>query len=446
VRENVNIAYRGANYEIGQGPQGYGIWTAGAQQAQPWEWWPATPQGWSAAWSRFAAIEAPGTIVPVTEPAAVAAPAAGGRNQVIGGALLAIGVVLGIAGLFPGYLGGASLASATANLVPHVIYLVAWALAATLIMLGGTRARVGALLGLGASIVTLGLYFADVGTAMAAGASVVGAGFVLAMIGWLACAAGSGVAVGRWPADWPSRPAGRPLTLGALLVTVSVGIAITFAPSWDSYLLRDPAGLSQTVTLGNAFSNPAPVIVGDVATMLAVVAVIVAAVLWRQARLGVVLAAGALVPMVAQAVSAIIGVTETTSPAQLGISPSAAAAAGLTISNGLTPVFWIFCAFVIAAIIACAALATSPEPVGMVSAATVLAATGQAGPTAPAATVPAATGQPQAASMPSADTAPANTAPADTAQAAGPAEVTPEGNAGPVQPGPGPDGPDTVTF
>jgi hypothetical protein len=66
VPENVSIAYRGANYAIGQGPQFYGIWHAAAPQGAPLEWWPLTPEGWTAGWSRFASVEVPGTIVPVT--------------------------------------------------------------------------------------------------------------------------------------------------------------------------------------------------------------------------------------------------------------------------------------------------------------------------------------------------------------------------------------------
>ena len=63
--DKVTITYRGAKYEIGRGKDCYGIWPAGAPRSQPLEWWAETAEGWSAAWSRFAAIEAPGTIVPV---------------------------------------------------------------------------------------------------------------------------------------------------------------------------------------------------------------------------------------------------------------------------------------------------------------------------------------------------------------------------------------------
>ena len=68
MRENVTISYRGARYEIGRGQHFYGIWVAGAPQAQPLEWWPETPAGWTHAWARFTGIEVPGTIVALSPP------------------------------------------------------------------------------------------------------------------------------------------------------------------------------------------------------------------------------------------------------------------------------------------------------------------------------------------------------------------------------------------
>ena len=209
--ENVSIAYRGANYAIGQGPQFYGIWHVVALESAPMEWWPLTPEGWSGAWSRFASIEVPGTIAPVTQqqagfaaaridaPAAVASapardPARETRTSRLAAAVLGVGVVLGIAGLFPSYVAGASLASQSSDLVSHVIYLAAWSLSAVLIVLGGIRLRVGALIGVGVSAVTFGLFFADAGTPMASGAHLVGAGLVLSILGWLACTAGVALA------------------------------------------------------------------------------------------------------------------------------------------------------------------------------------------------------------------------------------------------------------
>src|SRR5215469_15475489 len=308
VRENVIIAYRGASYELGQWPQGYGIWSAGTDQSQPNEWWPPTPEGWSAAWYRFVAIEVPGTIVQVSQHVTIPAgqPAAstpqevqpfvvpsgqpypGASGQPYGPAqpyghahpygasqpygagypygsagqpavsragswqsaragvgLLIAGLVLGIIGLFPNYVGGASLASQADNLVPHIIYLAAWAASALLIGLGGTRQRVGALLGLGTSLVTFGLFFADAGTVLANGVHLGGPGLLLSLIGWFACAAGSVVAFGPWPADWPRRLRGREVALALILIVAALGAAITFAPSWDRFTLSTSTGTPQ---------------------------------------------------------------------------------------------------------------------------------------------------------------------------------------------------------
>ncbi len=88
----------------------------------------------------------------------------------------------------------------------------------------------------------------------------------------------------------------------------------------------------------------------------------IAAAAWRPVRYGAVLLAGAVVPMAAQAISALIQAGQAASPLQFGITPSQAARAGLTISSGLTPAFWIFCVFVVALMLTCALMLSSPEP------------------------------------------------------------------------------------
>ncbi len=302
---------------------------------------------------------------PGHSPGRPAAPAGRpGAPAVIAAALLGIGVVCGIVGLFPHYLAGASLAKQPAELVPHVIYFAVWGASALLILLGGARLRVGAMLGLGASIVTFGLFFADAGEAIAGGADVMGAGLALGLAGWLACAAGSAVAFRLRPAGAPARPHGHEQGLVLALALAALGAAVAFAPSWDSYLLRTSAGTTQSLTAGNAFANPAPVIAGDVAVMVALIAVVVLAALWRPVREGVALLAGAIIPMAAQGISALVQAGEATSPIQFGISPAQAAQAGLTIRPGLTPEFWIYCAFVVAlAVLTCARLLSQPRPV-----------------------------------------------------------------------------------
>ncbi len=412
VFDKVTITYRGAKYEVGRGRDFYGIWMTGAPRSQPLDRWPETAEGWSAAWTRFASIEAPGAIVPVgrhTPPVGSGAapqsenpgpygqdsgpygqdsgpnglgsswragPARGGRAAAIAAAaLLGVGVVLGVAGLFPAYLGGSSLVQQADQVIPHAIYLAVWTASAVLILLGGARLRLGALLGLGLSAVTFGLFFADAGTAIAAAGTVGGAGLVLALIGWLACAAGSVVAFLVWPACSSAgqpghlkspgslaRPRGSALGPLALVVLAGLGVAAAFAPAWDSFTLRTAAGPAQSVTAGNAFANPGLVIAGDVAVMIALAGVVIVAALWRPVRHGAWLLAGAVIPMAAQAISALVQAGETPSPAQFGISPAQASQLGLTISAGLTPAFWIYCGFLVALIVSCAWMFCTPHP------------------------------------------------------------------------------------
>jgi hypothetical protein len=389
----VTIAYRGGTYEIGRGRDYFGIWTVAGSRSQPLEWWPETQEGWSAAWTRFAVLESPDAITSVgrtaTQPGeragAAWAPAiaAGRGSALVAALLLGVGVALGIAGLFPDYLGGTCLAAQPDNLVAHVIYLAAWTAGGVLIALGGARVRIGALLATGLSIVTFGLFLSDAGTPIAGGAHLAGAGLVLSLLGWLACAAGSALAflirparnaglvpaVGPVPAAGPvftgdpARTRGRLFPLGwprgaalgpaVLLVLAGLGTAAAFVPSWDSFTLRTAAGQTQTFAAGNAFANPGPVIAGNVVVMVALVAVVIAAALWRPARHGAVLLAGAIIPLAAQAISALVQVGEATSPTQFGFTPAQASQLGLTISKGLTPSFWIYSVLVVVILVSC---------------------------------------------------------------------------------------------
>jgi hypothetical protein len=363
VGKSVMIAYRGKDYEIGRGKGCYAIWLVGAPRSQPFEQWSETPEGWYSAWSRFTGLEVPATIVPVEQ--ATAPVASERRHVVIAAALLGTGVALGVIGLFPDYVMGSSLTQQASELVVHVMYLVVWSASALLIMLGGSRLRVGALLGIGTGIVTFGLFFADAGTAIAGGAHLMGAGLVFGLIGWLLCTAGSTVAFRIHSSDAPAKPRRHQVGVIPALVLAGFGAAAAFAPSWDSFTLVASTGTTQSVTAGNAFSNPAPVIAGDVAVMVAFAVVVIAAALWRPTVRGAALLAGAIVPMAAQAIAALVEWGQGTSPAQLGISPAVTRAAGLTVRTGVTPAFWFYCAFVLLLIVLCVRMLLPPRPFGL---------------------------------------------------------------------------------
>jgi hypothetical protein len=105
------------------------------------------------------------------------------------------------------------------------------------------------------------------------------------------------------------------------------------------------------------------VITGDVVVMIAFAAAVIAAALWRPARHGAVLLAGATIPMAAQAISALVQVGEAHGPSQFGVPPATAQRLGLTITAGLTPAFWIYFAFLIALIVSCVWMLFTPPPV-----------------------------------------------------------------------------------
>jgi hypothetical protein len=426
VPEKAIISHRGEKYEIGRGKRFYGIWVVGAPYEAPVDRWPETRDGWEQAWTRFATVEVPGTIAPVppkrsglgamlksrrattadagqadgaapgsaggVASGVAAAARRGGTALLVGEGLLVLGVVLGLAGLFPDYSGGQSLLSQGDEIVPHLCYVIAWAISAGPIALSVSRpraARMAALFALGLSAVTFGLFLSDVGEVVSGGASL-GTGLVVSLLGWLACTAGAAIALvascrdkdpakagpsagagfaptGFAPTSsaqpdcgWPARPSRSHLGPLALLVLAGIGTAAAFAPSWDSYTITQAAaGTVQTVTEGNAFDNPGLVIAGNVAVMVAIVGVAVLAALWRPARQGALLLAGAIIPLAADVVAALIQVR---GPAYafFGLSQAQAAQDGVTITSGLTPIFWVYCVFVISLMVSCAWLLTAP--------------------------------------------------------------------------------------
>ena len=265
--------------------------------------------------------------------------------------------MLGIVGLFTNYL-GSSIASKPDELVPHAIYLAAWTASALLIAMGPARQRIGALLGLGTSVVTFGLLAADLATALSAHSPA--GGMWPTLFGWLLATAGAAAGYHRAAAGAPAKLRARETGPLLMLLLAGLGTAAAFAPSWDKFTITASNGAQRTITAGNAFANPGLVIAGDVLVMAALVAVVVVAALWRPARLGAALLAGATIPMAAQAISALVQLGEASPAQQVGLSPSQAFTAGLTVTAGPTPVFWVYCIFVGALIACCAWLLLAP--------------------------------------------------------------------------------------
>jgi hypothetical protein len=385
VPDKAVISHRGEKYEIGRGRRFYGIWVVGAPYEAPVDRWPENRDGWNQAWSRFATLETPGTIAAVTRERK-AKPESGGLRLrerlrprshagtlLAGEALLVLGVVLGLIGLFPDYAGGQSLLGQASEIVPHLCYVIGWAVAAAFVALGVARpsnaARLGALFALGLSAVTLGMFVGDTGEVVA-GKESLGSGLVISLAGWFAVTAGAALvlAAGRHPEQAADAGPSRPVRPGrahfgplALLVLAAIGTAAAFIPSWDSYTLTTTAEGSQTITAGNAFDNPGLVTAGNVLVIAAIIGVAVVAALWRPARQGAWLLAGAIVPLAAEVVSAMIQVSQGASPTMFGISAAEATELGLKISSGLTGIFWVYFVFVISLIVSCAWLSTEPD-------------------------------------------------------------------------------------
>lgn len=371
--DNETVLYRGASFELGRGPGYYGIWPTGVPRPPSIEWWPETPEGWQGAWARFTTLEPSGAFAPVSPvtPMGPAGPAGPGpaagpgygapaspagrlpanaqtRARTAAG-LLGAGIVLGIIGLFPVYYGGSSLASSASDLVPHVLYLVAWLASALLIVTGVTRLRAGTLLALGTSIVSGGLFLVDAALAITGGQHLVGSGLIISLAGWVAATAGALTAFWIGPSQARGMPrwdkASRPV-LTAVTALAALGAVIAYAAPWDHYTLRTANGGVHSATLGNAFSYPGAVIFANVVVMVLVLALAIAAVLWRPARLGAALLAGAVIPLIAQAISAIIQIGQ--NPVGVfGLTPAEATRLGVSVSAGLTAAFWVYLALVI---------------------------------------------------------------------------------------------------
>ncbi len=95
--------------------------------------------------------------------------------------------------------------------------------------------------------------------------------------------------------------------------------------------------------------------------MVALAAVVIVAAFWRPVRHGAVLLAGAAIAMVAQAISAGIQIGAGATPAQFGLTPAQASQLGLTIASGVTPAFWIYCAFLLVLVISLAWMLFTPH-------------------------------------------------------------------------------------
>ena len=156
----------------------------------------------------------------------------------------------------------------------------------------------------------------------------------------------------RRPDGHGARPAGRPRpgagaatcfsrrhrAIGAVAtVVLALATAAFFLPPWDHYEATSAVtGNSVGKDLGNAFSYPWQVVIGNVLVAVALVAIPIAAFGLRNRTVRAALVCGALLALVAQFVAAVVQVDQPTSPGLLGLTPAQANQLGLAINLKLT--------------------------------------------------------------------------------------------------------------
>ena len=145
------------------------------------------------------------------------------------------------------------------------------------------------------------------------------------------------------------------IALVAVLAAVTAG---AFLPAWDHYTgVATSTGRTVTFNLGNAFSGPWQVVLGNVLAALAFVIVPIVAVTRRNRVVGAALTSGALVVLASQFAAAVLQVDQPVPSSILGISPGRASQVGLQLRLNLTTWFTVdlliaFALFVTAMVVA----------------------------------------------------------------------------------------------
>lgn len=277
----------------------------------------------------------------------------------VAGGLMAASVGLHVAAMFPPYPGTSAtpVAQVPFELTAYIVLEVGWALAALAVL---TRLSVRGGVALGASLgaVEVGLLVTDLASGFltsngsAAGVWLAVAGLAAGLAGVLY---GGGVVLSLPPGptgpsqspagagDLPSpafagpapassyAPAGYRSTRSAwaspvaspvrvVLSFVAAVVAVaTFWPSWDHSHLVTTSGQVLNVGSGNAFSQPASVMAGEVLAGVAIGVAVVIASLWRDALVGAWAMGGAVIALASQVISGAVQVTEPI-PKILGMS------------------------------------------------------------------------------------------------------------------------------
>ena len=125
----------------------------------------------------------------------------------------------------------------------------------------------------------------------------------------------------------------------AALALITAG---AFLPAWDRYVGQvTTTGRSITFSLGNAFSGPWPLILGNVLVALALVLVPIVVTRLRDRAVAAAVVAGSLLALAAQFTTAIVQVNQAVLPSVVGLTPAQSAELGLQLHLSLTGWFTV---------------------------------------------------------------------------------------------------------
>jgi len=272
------------------------------------------------------------------------------RDAAAPGGLLLLCVGLHVAAMFPAYTGSplTSVVSLPYELAEYVCLAVGW-LVAALLVLSRVSVRGGVALGIGMAAVELGFLITDL-----AGSVQVSNRITPGI--WLAFAAlglgGAGVLLGASivPTGSPRlRPFDEAFNSRAAVTVLVAALAVAaFLPSWDEYTVINSAGHTTTITLGNAFAQPAGIMAGELIAAFAIGVVAILGAFWAPPAVGAWMTVGVVVALSSQLISAAVQVSQAASvtvngePASMSLTwfwavdvGATVALAGLALWSGL---------------------------------------------------------------------------------------------------------------
>jgi hypothetical protein len=234
------------------------------------------------------------------------------RDVVPAGALLVLSVGMHIAAMFPAYTGNppVSVVSIGYETAIYICLALGWA-ATALLVLTRLSVRGGVALGAGIAAVELGFLVTDLaGAVQGAGRPTPGVWLAFAALGL--GAAGVLLGASMVPMGGPRlRPYDLSLQPRAVVTVLVALLAVAaFLPSWDKYEVVNAAGRTTTVTLGNAFSQPAGIMAGELVAAFAITTVAILGAFWAPPAVGAWMTGGALIALSSQIISALVQVNQ----------------------------------------------------------------------------------------------------------------------------------------